>query len=304
MSFQVPVHFVQSYSTNVSMLLQQKGGKLTDKVSQGSYTGKSAKAVEQIGPVKPVKNLSRHADTPLISTPGDARWVFPNDYEWADLIDQQDRLRMLIDPQSGYTQNAVMSLRRAQDDEILQAFFTASATGENGTVSTAFPSGQIVGVNTGGALSGLNVAKLRAAKRLLMAAGVDLDTEEVFMAITSIDHDQLLNETQVTSLDFNTRPTLVDGRVTSFMGINFVPVEFIDTSAYQTETVAAMTSGSTRLLPVWVRSGMHLGMWNDITTRVDERPDKRYSTQVYAKGTFGATRLEEKRVVQVVTQGS
>lgn len=303
MSFQVPVHFVQSYSTNVQMLLQQMGGKLASKVSQGSYTGKSAKAVEQIGPVKPVKNLSRHSDTPLISTPGDARWVFPNDYEWADLIDQQDRLRMLIDPQSGYTQNGVMSLRRAQDDEILQAFFTASATGENGTVSTAFPAGQIVGVNVGGTASGLNVAKLRAAKRLLMAAGVDLDTEEVFMAITAADHDQLLNETQVTSLDYNTRATLVDGRVTSFMGINFVPVEFTDTNAYQTETVAAMTSGSNRLLPVWVRSGMHLGTWNDVTTRVDERPDKRYSTQVYVKGTYGATRTEEKRVVQVVTTG-
>jgi hypothetical protein len=304
MSFQVPVHFVQSYKDNVQMLLQQKGGKLLSTVSQGSYTGKSAKAVEQIGPVKPVKNLSRHADTPLISTPGDARWVFPNDYEWADLIDQQDKLRMLIDPTSGYTMNAVNAMRRAQDDEILQAFFSASATGENGTVSTAFPAGQIVGVNTGGTNSGLNVAKLRAAKRLLMAAGVDLETEQVYMGITSIDHDQLLNETQVTSLDFNTKPTLVDGKVTSFMGINFIPIEFIDTAAYQTETVAAMTSGSNRLLPVWVQSGMHLGMWNDVTTRVDERPDKRYATQVYAKTTVGATRTEEKRVVQVVTTGS
>ena len=303
MSTAVPVHFVQSYSTNVAMLLTQKGGKLSAAVNQGSYTGKAAKAVEQIGTVKPVKNLSRHSDTPLISTPGDARWVFPNDYEWADLIDQQDKLRMLIDPQSAYTMNAVNSMRRAQDDEILQAFYASSATGENGTVSTAFPAGQIVGVNVGGTGSNLNVAKLRAAKRLLMAAGVDLDTEQVFMAITASDHDALLNETQVVSLDFNTRPTLVDGRVTAFMGINFVPVEFTDTAAYQDATVAAMTSGSNRLLPVWVRSGMHLGMWNDVTTRVDERADKRYATQVYAKTTVGATRLEEKRVVQVVTTG-
>jgi hypothetical protein len=303
MSFQVPVHFVQSYSSNVAMLLQQKGGKLWDKVTQGSYTGKAAKAVEQIGPVKPVKNLSRHADTPLISTPGDSRWVFPNDYEWADLIDDQDKLRMLIDPQSAYTMNAVNAMRRAQDDEILQAFFASSATGENGTISTAFPAGQIVGVNVGGTGSNLNVAKLRAAKRLLMAAGVDLEAEEIFMAITSSDHDSLLNETQVTSLDFNTKPTLVDGQVRSFMGINFVNVEFTDTASYQPETVAAMTSGSNRLLPVWVRSGMHGGMWNDVTTRVDPRPDKRYSTQVYAKTTVGGTRLEEKRVVQVVTTG-
>jgi len=70
---------------------------------------------------------------------------------------------MLIDPQSGYVQNGVNAVRRAQDDEILQAFFAASATGENGTASTAFPAGQQVGVNVGGANSNMNVAKLRAA---------------------------------------------------------------------------------------------------------------------------------------------
>ncbi len=301
MSFQVPTHFVQAYSTNVEMLLQQRGGKLLATVSQGSYTGKGAKAVEQIGPVKPVKNLSRHADTPLISTPADARWVFPNDYEWADLIDEQDKLRMLIDPQSSYVMNAVNAMRRAQDDEILQAFFAASATGENGSTSTAFPAGQIVGVNVGGANSNLNVAKLRAAKRLLMAAGVDLEFERLFTAITAADHDGMLNEIQVTSLDYNNKPTLVEGKVTSFMGFNFIPVEFSDATAY--DAAASLVSGANRLIPVWTTGAMHLGMWNDITTRVSVRDDKRYATQVYAKTTVGATRTQEKKVVQIVTTG-
>ena len=301
MSYQVPTHFVQGYSNNVEMLLQQRGGKLLSTVSQGSYTGKGAKAVEQIGPVKPVKNLSRHADTPLISTPADARWVFPNDYEWADLIDEQDRLRMLIDPQSGYVQNAVNAMRRAQDDEILQAMFASSATGENGTTSTAFPGGQIVGVNVGGANSNLNVAKLRAAKKLLMSAGVDLEYEKLFVAITAADHDGLLNEIQVTSLDYNNRPTLVEGKVTSFMGFNFIPIEFSDTTAY--DASATLVSGGNRLVPVWTTGAVHLGIWNDITTRVSVRDDKRYSTQVYAKTTVGATRLQEKKVVQITTTG-
>lgn len=301
MSYQVPTHFVQAYSTNVEMLLQQRGGKLLATVSQGSYTGKGAKAVEQIGPVKPVKNLSRHADTPLISTPADARWVFPNDYEWADLIDDQDKLRMLIDPQSAYVMNAVNSMRRAQDDEILQAFFATSATGENGTTSVAFPAGQIVGVNVGGVNSNLNVAKLRAAKRLFMSAGVDLEFERLFAAISAADHDGLLNEIQVTSLDYNNKPTLVEGKVTSFMGFNFVPVEFTDATAY--DAAATLVSGGNRLMPVWATGAIHLGMWNDITTRVSVRDDKRYATQVYAKTTVGATRTQEKKVVQIVTTG-
>ena len=303
MSFTVPVHFVNAYSTNVMMLLQQKGGKLLSTVRQASYTGQAAKAVEQFGAVKPVKNLSRHADTPLISTPDDARWVYPNDYEWADLIDSQDRLRMLIDPTSTYVQNAVSSMRRAQDDEILQAFFANAQTGQNGTTSTAFASGQVVGVNVGGTNSNLNVAKLRAAKRLFMAGGTDLETDKLYTAITSGDHDGLLNEIQVQNLDYTNKPVLVDGKVTAFMGFNFIHVEFTDTNSYQTATVSAMTSGSNRLLPAWAESGMHLGIWQDVSTMVDPRPDKRYATQVYAKTTIGATRLEEKRVVQITTTG-
>lgn len=301
MSFQVPTHFVQAYTTNVMMLLQQKGGKFQDAVMTGSYTGKGAKAVEQIGAVKPVKNLSRHSDTPLISTPADARWVYPNDYEWADLIDNQDRLRMLIDPTSGYVQNAVTAMRRAQDDELLQAFFAAANTGENGTTSTAFPGGQAVGVNVGGTSSNMNVAKLRAAKRLFMAAGTDLEEEKLFCGITAADHDGLLNEIQVTNLDFNNRPTLVEGKVTDFMGFNFKHVEFSDTNAY--DAAATLVSGGNRLCPAWARSGMHLGMWSDVEVRVDPRPDKRYATQCYAKTTIGATRTEEKRVVQITTTG-
>lgn len=300
MSFQVPTHFVQAYTTNVEMLLQQRGGKLLSTVMQGSYTGKGAKAVEQVGSVKPVKNLGRHSDTPLISTPADARWVFPNDYEWADLIDDQDRLRMLIDPQSAYVMNGVNSVRRAQDDEILQAFFAASATGENGSTLTAFPAGQQVGVNVGGANSNLNVAKLRVAKRLFISAGVDLEYEKLFCALTANDHDGLLNEIQVTNLDYNNKPTLVEGKVTAFMGFNFPLVEFNDSSAYD----AAATMGqATRLVPAWCTTALHLGMWNDVTSRVDVRPDKRYATQVYVKSTVGATRLQEKKVVQISTTG-
>ena len=44
---------------------------------------------------------------------------------------------------------------------------------------------------------------------------------------------------------------------------------------------------------------MHLGFWNDINTNISERADKGYATQVYVKGTFGATRTQEKKVVEI-----
>lgn len=289
MSFNVTTHFVQQYTTNVQLLLQQKGSKLRDAVSVGSYTGKAAKAIEQVGSVEAQKRVVRHGDTPLISTPADARWVFPVDYEWADLIDDQDKLRMLIDPQSSYAQNGAYALGRAMDDEIIASFFGTSKTGENGSTNTSFPAGQQVAVTVGSTgNTGLNIAKLREAKRVLMANEVDIDNDPLFCVISAQQHDDLLNEAQAISLDYNTRPVLVDGKITAFMGFNFIHSERLDVDGSSYRRVAA-----------FAKSGMHLGMWNDISTMISERADKGYATQVYVKGTFGATRTEEKKVVEI-----
>jgi hypothetical protein len=290
MSFNITTHFVQQYTTNVQLLLQQKGSKLRNTVTVGSYTGKAAKAIEQVGPVTAQKRTIRHGDTPLISTPADARWVFPTDYEWADLIDDQDKLRMLIDPTSSYSQNGAYALGRAMDDEIITAFFATAKTGENGSDNTVFGVDQDVVVVTGSTgATGLNISKLREAKKILMQNEVDIDNDPLFCIITASQHDDLLNEAQAISLDYNTRPVLVDGKITAFMGFNFVHTERLP-----------LNSSSQRRVPAFAKSGMHLGMFNDINTMISERADKGYATQVYVKGTFGATRTEEGKVVEIV----
>ncbi len=284
MSDQISTAFVQQYNTNVAHLLQQKGSKLRDSVMTSSATGKAAKAVEQVGAVNAVKRTTRHADTPLISTPHDARWVFPVDYEWADLIDDQDKVRMLIDPQSPYAVNGAYALGRAIDDEILGAFFATSKTGENGTTDEAFTGQQVAADGA----DNLTIAQLMEGKRILMENEVDLDNDQIFMAISAAQHEDLLGMTQIQTIDSNATKVLVDGRVRSFLGINFITTERIPGSA------------DPYPLPMWAKSGMHLCVWNDITTKISEREDKSYATQVYVKTTIGATRLELGKVVRIL----
>lgn len=299
MSFNVPVHFVQSYSTNVQFLLQAKGGKLADCVTIGTHTGEMASPVEQVGAVKAQQRTVRHGDTPLISTPGDRRWVEPIDWEWADLIDQQDRLRLLIDPQSAYTLNGVMALRRAQDDTVLACLYGTAKTGVKGATAVTFPTATNVIGPTVGATgnTGLNVAKLRAARKKFMSYHVDFDTEELYVLLTSEEHDDLLAETQIINMDYNDRPILMDGRIDKFLGFRMKNLEFRAAEFY--DSSASMGSGTVNYVPAWIKSGVHLGIWNDVVTRVTERPDKSYSTQVYVKGTYGATRIEEKKVLRI-----
>ena len=41
-------------------------------------------------------------------------------------------------------------------------------------------------------------------------------------------------------------------------------------------------------------------MGKDSTARIDERSDKGYATQVYYSAAFGATRMEEAKVVEIL----
>lgn len=282
--------FVQEYKGTVELLLQQEGSRLRGMVSVDSYTGKQGSAVEQFGPVAAQKRTSRHADTPLLDVPQDKRWVFPVDYEWASLIDNQDKLRMIVDPTSPYAVNGKNAMARAVDDEIIAAFFATAKTGENGTTDETFNTTDYrVGVDVGGTASSLNVAKLQSTIRKLMGAYKGEITEPVYAAISSYEHDALLKEVQVTSKDFNGgQPVLQDGIVKRFMGVDFTITERL-----------SITSGN-RLIPVWTATGMHLGVWEDLMAQVSQRADKSYAWQVYLAETIGATRLQQGKVIQIL----
>jgi hypothetical protein len=202
------------------------------------------------------------------------------------MVDDQDKLRMLIDPTSPYAINGAYALGRKLDDIIIAAALGNAQTGENGSTSTPFATAtQQIAV--GG--TGLTVAKLRQARRILAANEVDLASDPVYIAVTAQQIDNLLGTTEVTSADFNSVKALVQGDVDTFMGFKFI----------QTELLGLDGSGDRRCF-AWAKSGLHVGMWNDINTKISERPDKSYSMQVYVKGTFGATRVDEKKVVEII----
>ena len=293
MSINLPTHYVLQYANTISLLLQQKNSRFESAVTTGSYIGKQASPVDQIGAIDMLPVTTRFAPMGRVDAALDRRWVSPSDFELPQLIDSFDKLRLLNDPSSAYLQNAIQAANRKKDDLIYAAFFGTAKTGEVGGTSTAFGATQFVSVNTGGTASNLNVAKLRAGKRILMANEVDFDEDQVYCAISSVEHDSLLNEIQVVSTDFNDKPVLVEGRVTRFLGINFIISERMTTA---TDDAA----GTSRQIPMWAKSGMHLGTWNDMQTDITQRRDlSGMPWQAYLAMSMGATRLEEKKIVRI-----
>jgi hypothetical protein len=290
MSYQITTAFVQQYKANVEHLLQQKGSRLRPFVRVETQNAEFD-FYDRIGATSAQEVTGRHQDTPLINVPHDRRRVSLRDFDWAELIDRQDRIRMLIDPTSPYSQNASMALGRKMDEIILEGLFASASTGKTGSSTVTFPSANQIAVNyveSGSAVNtGLTIGKLRKAKEQLDQKETD-PSDPRYIIVTAKQVTDLLQSTEVTSSDFNSVKALVQGDVNQFMGFEFVRTELVTTD-----------TSSHRRVPVFCKSGMLLAVGQDISVDIGPRRDKRNSTQVYCSASFGAVRMEENKVLEI-----
>lgn len=271
------------------LLAQQKGSKLRDAVRVENVNGKQA-FFDQIGATAARRRASRHSDTPRMDTPHARRRCSIEDFDWADLIDHEDKVRLLIDPTSTYTKSAANAMGRALDEIIVDAIRGISFTGETGSLAVALPAAQKIAASG----SGLSLQKLISAKKLLDMA--DVDNEGRFIAVTSEQLEDLLNTTQVTSADFNTVKALVQGELETFLGFNFIRIDGVRIDGTK---ILPIVAGNERACVAWQRDQIVLGMGAQPNARITERADKNYSTQVFYSMSAGATRMQEVGVVEI-----
>ena len=282
MSVQITTAFVEQYKSNVFHLAQQKGSRLRDACRIETVTGK-AHFLERIGASAAQKRTSRHSDTPRVDTPHSRRKVSLDDYDWADLIDQEDKVRMLISPASEYAQAGAWAMGRAMDDALISAATGNAFGGVAGGTTVALPSGNKVAHGS----AGLNLAKLLSGKEIIDAADVDPE-EERYVICAAGQITDLLNVTQVTSSDFATVKALAQGDIDTFLGFKFIRSERLGTD-----------SNGNRQVLMFTKSALGLAIGADVQTKISERADKNYATQVFLSMSIGATRIEEEKMVEI-----
>jgi len=286
MSNQVTTATIQSYSNLVMPLLQQKGSVLMNRVNKRNFTGKNAKILEQIGKQVATERTTRHADTSYNDTPHAARWLAPRTWDVADLIDNEDKLKMLIEATPAYAESQVYAIGRKIDEIIVNAAIGTSYVGENGTSTEAFDSAYTV--SAGGL--GLTFDKVRNALRLLAKAQVDRSRDALVGCIASEQYYDLLGMTEYTNSDYNgSKPVLGEGGIVKWMGIDWVHVD---------DNILPKAS-TTRDVIIMARSGMTCGIWDDISTKIEQLPTKRYATQVFTSFTANASRMENGRIIKI-----
>jgi hypothetical protein len=286
----LPIHFVQQFGSNIQLSLQQKDSRLGDKVASGQHSGEKASPVDFVGALEMDEILGRNEPKTDKNAAVDRRWVVPVPFDLNQIIGDIDKAQMLADPTNSRVMAAVAAAKRRKDRTIMNAFFADAITGKDATSTTAFTAGNVVAVGHGATGNvGMTVKKMREAKRLLMSYDLDLESEELFMAVTADEHDDLLAEAQVVSTDFNDKPVLVEGKIVRFLGVNLVHTQLVlsDASSYHR-------------CPMWAKSGMYFGNWIDMKTNISQRNDlKDEPWQAYLKVFMGATRLEENKVIEI-----
>lgn len=286
MSQTINVAFVQQFEDNVHTLAQQMASKFRGTVREKSVTAKYDH-FERIGAVEMVKRTTRHGNTPLIDTPHSRRRLLLDDFEVADLVDKQDEIRLLISPASEYAQNFARALNRRFDDSVIAAFNADSVAVDESDATSAITLASFLSgahIIAAGAAP-LTIAKLRSAKKLL--DNQDVEGDDRYFATSPDGIEDLLATTEVTSSDYNTVKALSRGEVDTFLGFKFIM------------TTRLPKVSTTRTCFAWQKAGIGVGIGKDMATRISERDDKSYATQVYSSMTLGATRIEEARVVAV-----
>lgn len=286
------------FSTNLELLLQQQGSLLRGRLREGYHVGKMASPVNQVGAIQSKAPAGRYAPKNRTDSDFVRRWVFPTDREIDQLIDSFDELKTIVDPKSAYVESAAFACGRDWDDAIITASTSsasmigqdaASLTSEDFTVGSTNPFQ--VAVNFGGTNSGMSVAKLIEAKRIMRHYHNDLDRDQATLIIGSSQEADMLKQAQVTNADYNgERPTLVDGKVVRFMGFDIVVSERLP-----------IVTSNVRGCIAFVKSGMYLGLWKDTTNRVSIRNDLSSEPyDLYTSHSFGATRTQLGKVIQIL----
>lgn len=284
--YQIDTIFKNKFSDRLIPQLQQMGSDLQETVEVDMDVKSEYKFYNFSAPRTARKSTDLFGDTPINHQEYSRRRLSMTEYEDGDLITDVDKIKAAADPTSDIQTEMRYAFGRAKDEEIIDAMDADVYTGKEGGTLVSLPAAQTVAVATGStAATGMNVAKLRRAKRLLDAARVPKE-EQRFAVMTARQFEELLAITEVTSADYNSVRALVNGDINTYLGFKFIQNELLETDA----------SGYRKCL-FYTKKAIKFGIGKDLTAYIYNRGDKKMNVQVFAKMYCGAVRLHDQRVV-------
>lgn len=284
LSFQEQVLYTQSFKSVFNLLPQDKGSKLLSRVTiESGLKGEGAVASDQIGKTDVNEVTDRYGDSPHNEVDMKRRWYVPRQFDWGHLFERADKVRTLGDPQNVIATSAKNAFGRKVDDVIVESFFAANRTGKQGGTSTNFDSNNIIAHGS----AGFTITKLEQAKEIFRGYDIDIDNEHPVVVLSPKAERQLFNETKYASRDYG-EPVLDKGILKSFLGFDFV-----------VKNRLPIDGSNIRSCPVFVKSAVGVGIWEELIVELSKRDDKKYLWYLYMNQIFSATRLYEEGCLNI-----
>lgn len=196
--------------------------------------------------------------------------------EYSDIFNQQ---KVNFNERQELVQVVSGAIARRMDQVVLDAINASSTT-------------LTVDENEGGTDTNLNIAKLRAAKKLLDKNNVPADGR--CMIIHANNLAGLLGEEKATSADYASVKALVTGEIDTYMGFKFITIGDRDEGGL---TLAS----SERTCLAFHRDAVGLGIGMNQTSRVDYIAEKT-SFLVASMFSAGAVAIDDEGIVKVQCQ--
>ena len=294
---QIDAATLESFKRTFYDLAEQKMSKLSPYVILETQEGETDWITRMGNAPDSHKKTQRFEDTVWTEVPIDKRFINLDVYTCVIPLDKEDIVRLIADPTAKYAEKCVVSLNLKRDNVIIDAALGNVTTKDNdGNLSVTTPTNTIASTY-GGSAVGLSYAKITEVKRIFMANHVE--GEQINWVISSDQVKDMFGIAEYKDYDFNSFRPIENGEVVSWMGINWIPCEQLKLNSNSYVSATDITT-------TFAFSGEAIHMRNSAEygsgfSSIDTLPQKNHMTQIYSAIQTGAIRLDDDRLLLVIT---
>lgn len=277
----IVVHYSKQFDDNVRLLAQQMDHRLAGTYITGNLVGEEG-FTETLGKTEFQKKNQRFQEIDECVMDEGRRKYTTDFFWWARSIDTEDKLKMLVDMQSKYMMAAKAAANRKRDQILLNALIGTAYTGKDGTTAVTLPSTQKI---DDAGTTAMTLDKLASIVKTFKDR--DVMDQTIYIAWSPEAESQLMADSKVTSMDYNTQRVLMQGKLEEFYGCKFILTNLLGKSS------------TTRTCIAWTADAVELAVSQEVRSDISQRKNiVGLPWRSYMDFSIGATRLEEEKVIQ------
>lgn len=301
--------FVNAYTSAYMQVPQERKNVFDGKVDTIALSGEYM-SFDDFGTSTMKQKTARFATVAPSDNTMRRRWMTPSWFYDAKLVDKQDSILQHSDPSSAFVQSMTYAIERSKMDTIISAFDASVVAGKTPAADTAYSftataisnaAGRVIvhdstnGGAAGGTSTGLTVNKLILIREKFATLGIP-DGTPIYLVTSFKQKSDLLREAETQSIDTSEVKALVDGRISKYMGINFVETNKITLGSSNDLDSDTNVYKCFAWIPEGIKYAPHLAPSFSVDKRIDLVGDV---WQIKADFGVGAIRTHEDMVIRV-----